>query len=63
MIVPWCDTGRKPAVKLPLALYGRPCGSGSTTNVGRLSPSVPSPYDIQAPRHGKPGSRKPVFIM
>ena len=42
-IVPWCDWGRKPDVKFPLALYGKPLGSGSTTKVGRLSLREPRP--------------------
>src|SRR5579859_6204351 len=41
MTVPLCDIGRNPDVKLPLALYGSPRGSGITTNVGRLSESEP----------------------
>ncbi len=62
-MVPACATGRKPAPKLPFALYGSPRASGSTTNVGRLSVSRPRPYESHAPMHGKPGRMNPVFIM
>ena len=34
----------------------------STTNVGRLSLSEPRPYEIQAPRHGRPVTWLPVCI-
>src|SRR6516225_7737396 len=61
--VPWWTTGRKPEEKLPRLLYGRPRGSGSTTNVGKSSVMLPRPYDSHAPRQGKPGRTKPVFIM
>ena len=32
-----------------------------TTNVGRLSVSLPSPYDSQAPMLGRPGACAPVM--
>src|ERR1041384_2749135 len=59
MMVPECVTGKKPDEKLPLPLKGNPCGSGSTTNVGRLLFKLPKPYEIHEPRHGNPGVRKP----
>src|SRR6516164_7937114 len=62
-IVPWCDAGRNPALQFPGPLGAKPRVSGSTINVGRLSLRLPSPYEIQAPMCGNPGSTNPVFCM
>jgi hypothetical protein len=43
IIVPWCSAGRKPAPQFFGPLGAKPRGSGSTTNVGRLSLKLPSP--------------------
>ena len=45
-------------MKFPFALYGKPFGSGKTTNVGKLSPSDAQPYESQAPSEGNPGHQK-----
>src|SRR5437867_6449748 len=63
IIVPWCVAGKNPADQLPPAFGGKPRTSGSTTNVGRLSAVLPSPYEIHAPMLGKPGNTKPLFCM
>ena len=58
MTVPWCAAGRKPGEKLPVALYGRPRGSGSTTNVGRLSVRLPRAVGDPRPQAGKAGQQE-----
>src|SRR5215212_12233198 len=55
IMVPEWVTGKKPDEKLFLPLKGSPCGSGSTTNVGRLLLRLPRPYEIHEPRQGNPG--------
>src|SRR4051812_11879135 len=60
-VVPWCEAGRNPAPQLAGPLGAKPRDSGSTTNVGRSWFRAPSPYEIQAPRLGNPGSTNPVF--
>ena len=60
---PWCSAGRNPLVQLkaPPAAFGMPRASGRTTKPGRLSFSVPRPYESQEPIAGKPIWRNPVF--
>ena len=58
MIVPWCVIGRKPAEKLPGWLYGKPRGSGSTTNVGRLSRQAAEAVGDPGAHAGKAGQEE-----
>ncbi len=52
----------KPLPQFGAPPIGPPRQSANTTNAGRFSFSVPSPYAIQEPMLGWPGSTKPVFI-
>ena len=59
-IVPWYCEGRNEASQFLVPFEASPRWSGSTTKVGRLSFTDPSPYETQLPMLGKPGRLKPV---
>jgi hypothetical protein len=42
IVVPWCSAGKNPAPQFRGPFGANPRGSGRTTNVGRLSASLPS---------------------
>ena len=58
---PWCTLGRKPFDHSDAPPRGPRGPDSSTTNAGRLSLSLPMPYETQLPMLGRPNCGEPVL--